>query len=176
MDHGHRDFHVAVNISAQQLQSPGLVDTVRAALQRHAVPNSMLDIEMTENALMENVGQTRRTLAELKALGTRLALDDFGTGYSSLAYLKQFPIDKVKIDQSFVRGLPTDADDAVIAKTIIALGHQLHMTVAAEGVETPAQAAFLAQLGCNELQGNHLGAALPVSQAEICFGKHAAGS
>ncbi|TAM14332.1 MAG: EAL domain-containing protein [Rhodanobacter sp.] len=176
MDHGHRDFHVAVNISAQQLQSPGLVDTVRAALQRHAVPNSMLDIEMTENALMENVGQTRRTLAELKALGTRLALDDFGTGYSSLAYLKQFPIDKVKIDQSFVRGLPTDADDAVIAKTIIALGHQLHMTVAAEGVETPAQAAFLAQLGCNELQGNHLGAALPVSQAEICFDKHAARS
>lgn len=173
-DRGHRDFYVAVNISAQQLQSPGLVDAVRAVLQRHGLPRDVLDIEMTENALMENVGLVRRTLTELKALGTRLALDDFGTGYSSLAYLKQFPIDKLKIDQGFVHGLPSDADDAAIAKTIIALGHQLHMTVAAEGVETEAQAGFLASLGCNELQGNQLGAALPVSQADDCFGRHEA--
>ena len=171
LDRGHRDFILAVNISAQQLQRPGLVDKVAAALQRHAVPPSMLDIEMTESSLMENVAMIRRTLAELKALGTLLSLDDFGTGYSSLAYLKQFPIDKLKIDQSFVRGLPADADDAAIAQTIITLGHQLHMTVAAEGVETQAQVDFLAGMGCDELQGNHLGAARPVPQAEGFFGR-----
>ncbi|GAB2533566.1 bifunctional diguanylate cyclase/phosphodiesterase [Rhodanobacter koreensis] len=171
LDRGHRDFNLAVNISAQQLQRPGLVDKVAAALQRYAVPPSMLHIEMTESSLMENVTAIRRTLTELKVLGTLLSLDDFGTGYSSLAYLKQFPIDKLKIDQSFVRGLPTDADDAAIARTIITLGHQLHMTVAAEGVETQAQATFLAEMGCDELQGNDLGAALPVQQAEGFFGR-----
>ena len=166
LDRGHCDFYVAVNISAQQLQSPVLVDTVAAVLRRYAVPWSMLNIEMTESALMENVEGIRHTLSALKTLGTRLSLDDFGTGYSSLAYLKQFPIDKLKIDQSFVRGLPTDADDAAIATAIITLGHQLHMTVAAEGVETQAHADFLAELGCDELQGNYLGAALPFRQSE----------
>ncbi|GGY33553.1 hypothetical protein GCM10008098_28610 [Rhodanobacter panaciterrae] len=169
LDRGHRDFCVAVNVSAQQLLRPGLVDTVAAALQRQAVPPAMLDIEMTESSLMENVEWIRRTLTGLKALGTLLSLDDFGTGYSSLAYLKQFPIDKLKIDQSFVRGLPTDADDAAIAQAIITLGHQLHMTVAAEGVETQAQTDFLAEMGCDELQGNHLGPALPVREAEAFF-------
>lgn len=171
LDHGHRGFNLAVNISAQQLQRPGLVGKVATALQRHAVPPSMLHIEMTESSLMENVTAIRRTLTELKALGTLLSLDDFGTGYSSLAYLKQFPIDKLKIDQSFVRGLPTDVDDAAIAQTIITLGHQLHMSVAAEGVETQAQADFLAEMGCDELQGNHLGAALPVEEVDAFFGQ-----
>ena len=166
LDRGHRDFFVAVNISAQQLQRPGLVDTVAAVLQRYALPGSTLDIEMTESSLMENVEWIQRALTELKALGVRLSLDDFGTGYSSLAYLKQFPIDKLKIDQSFVRGLPTDANDVAISKAIITLGHQLHMTVTAEGVETQAQAAFLAELGCDELQGYHLAPALPFRQAE----------
>jgi diguanylate cyclase (GGDEF)-like protein/PAS domain S-box-containing protein len=170
LDRGHRDFTVAVNVSAQQLQHPGLVEQVSEALHRYAVPPSMLDIEMTESALMENVARIRRTLTGLKVLGARLSLDDFGTGYSSLAYLKQFPIDKLKIDQSFVRGLPSDVDDSAIAQTIVELAHQLHMDVAAEGVETPAQAAFLAQMGCDELQGNHLGAALPAHQAEAFFG------
>ncbi|WP_449429178.1 putative bifunctional diguanylate cyclase/phosphodiesterase [Rhodanobacter umsongensis] len=169
LDRGHRDFNLAVNISAQQLQRPGLVDKVAAALRRHAVPPSMLDIEMTESSLMENVAMIRRVLTELKALGTLLSLDDFGTGYSSLAYLKQFPIDKLKIDQSFVRGLPTGADDAAIARAIITLGHQLRMMVAAEGVETQAQADFLTEAGCDELQGNHLGAASPVQEAEKHF-------
>lgn len=169
MDQGHRGFTVAVNISAQQLQRPGLVEQVAAALSRHAVPSSMLDIEMTESALMENIARVRHTLAELKVLGVRLSLDDFGTGYSSLAYLKQFPIDKLKIDQSFVDGLPTGADDAAIVQAIITLAHQLHMLIAAEGVETQAQSIFLAGLGCDELQGYHLGAALPVQQAGAFF-------
>jgi EAL domain-containing protein (putative c-di-GMP-specific phosphodiesterase class I) len=118
---------------------------------------------------MENVWRVQRTLAELKALGIRLSLDDFGTGYSSLAYLKQFPIDKLKIDQAFVRGLPADAADAAITRTIIAVAHELHMHVAAEGVETAAQAGFLAAAGCDELQGNHLGPALRAEQAQQCF-------
>ncbi|OOG66070.1 bifunctional diguanylate cyclase/phosphodiesterase [Rhodanobacter sp. B04] len=169
LDRGYRDFTVAINVSAQQLQHPGLVDQVGEALHRHAVPAGMLDIEMTESALMENVARVRRTLTGLKLLGARLSLDDFGTGYSSLAYLKQFPIDKLKIDQSFVRGLPADVDDGAIAQTIVELAHQLHMVVAAEGVETPAQAAFLARMGCDELQGNHLGMALPAHEAEAFF-------
>lgn len=170
LDRGHRDFTVAVNVSAQQLQRHGLVAQVDAALRRHDVPPAMLDIEITESSFMENVWRVQRTLAELKALGIRLSLDDFGTGYSSLAYLKQFPIDKLKIDQAFMHGLPLDAADAGIVRTIIAVAHELHMRVAAEGVESQAQADFLAGAGCDELQGNHLGPAMRVQQAEEHFG------
>ena len=170
-DRSHRDFTIAVNLSAQQVQRPGLAAQVEMALQRHAVPAAMLDIEITESSFMENVWRVQRTLAELKALGIRLSLDDFGTGYSSLAYLKQFPIDKLKIDQAFVRSLPADAADAAIVRTIIAVAHELRMDVAAEGVASGEQADFLAAAGCDELQGNHLGPALPVQQAEECFGR-----
>ncbi|CAM0999571.1 Response regulator receiver modulated diguanylate cyclase/phosphodiesterase with PAS/PAC sensor(S) [Rhodanobacter sp. Root179] len=165
LDLGYRDFTVAVNVSAQQLQRPGLLAQVAASLQRHAVPPAMLDVEITESSLMENVGRVQRTLAELKALGIKLSLDDFGTGYSSLAYLKQFPIDKLKIDQIFVRDLPQDAADAAIVRTIIAVAHELHMGVAAEGVATAEQAQFLVGAGCDELQGHHLGHALSASDA-----------
>lgn len=169
LDRGYRDFTLAVNVAAQQLQRPGLVGHVADSLRRHAVPPAMLDIEITESTFMENVWRVRLRLAELKALGIRLSLDDFGTGYSSLAYLKQFPIDKLKIDQSFVRGLPLDAADAAIVRTIIAVAHELHMHVAAEGVASGEQADFLAGAGCDELQGNHLGPALPMAHAEERF-------
>ena len=171
LDRGYRDFSIAVNVSAQQLQRAGLVAQVRGALALHAVPPEVLDIELTESSLMENVGRVQRTLAELKALGVMLSLDDFGTGYSSLAYLKHFPIDKLKIDQSFVRGLPGDADDAAIAQTITAMGHQLRMLVAAEGVETKEQSAFLTAIGCDELQGYHLGRPVIALEAEALFGR-----
>lgn len=169
LDRGHRRFTLAVNVSAQQIQHPRLVEQVAEALKRHSVPGSMLEIEMTESALMENVSRIRLTLAGLKSLGVRLALDDFGTGYSSLAYLKQFPIDKLKIDQSFVRELPDDAGDGAIVQTIIELGHQLGMLVSAEGVETPGQAIFLAGMGCDELQGRSFGMALPAADVERYF-------
>jgi diguanylate cyclase (GGDEF)-like protein/PAS domain S-box-containing protein len=169
MDRGHRGFGIAINVSAQELQRPGLVDKVRDAIARHAVPAEALGIELTESSLMENVARVQGTLAGLKALGTRLSLDDFGTGYSSLSYLKQFPIDELKIDQSFVRGLPADADDASIARTIVAMAHQLRMVVAAEGVETEAQAAFLTEIGCDMLQGYHLGYPMPAGKAEALF-------
>ncbi|MGY3040371.1 diguanylate cyclase (GGDEF)-like protein/PAS domain S-box-containing protein [Rhodanobacter sp. TND4EL1] len=166
LDRGHRNFTVAVNVSAQQLQRPGLVAQVAGALQRYVVPPAMLDIEITESSFMENVWRVQRTLAELKALGIGLSLDDFGTGYSSLAYLKQFPIDKLKIDQSFIRGLPDDSADAAIVRTIITVAHELHMSVAAEGVATATQADFLVAAGCDELQGYHLDPGLPAAEAE----------
>jgi diguanylate cyclase (GGDEF)-like protein len=169
-DAGHADFIVAVNVSAQQLQRPGLVQAVADALAEHGVPPAALDIELTESSLMENVGRAKATLAELKALGVMLSLDDFGTGYSSLAYLKHFSLDKLKIDQGFVRGLPDNGDDAAIARTIVSIGHQLRMVVSAEGVETHEQAQFLRGIGCDELQGYFLGRPAPVDAAEKLFG------
>ncbi|WP_176693213.1 EAL domain-containing protein [Arenimonas terrae] len=169
VDQGRSGFTVAVNVSAQQLQRPDMVGMVRDALARHAVPPGMLEIELTESSLMENVERVQGRLAELKTLGVSLSLDDFGTGYSSLAYLKQFSLDKLKIDRSFVRDLPDNADDAAIARTIIAMGHQLRMVVAAEGVETEAQASFLREIGADELQGYHFGRPVAASEIEALF-------
>ena len=163
---GREGFTVAVNFSAHQLQRPDIVQRVREALERHAVPRGMLEIELTESSLMENVDRVKGRLAEIKALGVSLSLDDFGTGYSSLAYLKQFSLDKLKIDRSFVKDLPGDAADAAIARTIVAVGHELRMVVAAEGVETQAQADFLREMGCDELQGYHFGRPAPASEIE----------
>ncbi|HET6545967.1 MAG TPA: EAL domain-containing protein [Rhodanobacteraceae bacterium] len=174
LDRGHRDFTIAVNISVQELQRPGLVAHVGDALRRHALPPEVLDIELTESSLMENVERVSDTLGGLKALGTKLVLDDFGTGYSSLACLKHFPIDKLKIDQSFVHGLPGNADDTAIARTIVAMAHQLRMVVAAEGVENQAQADFLGGIGCDELQGSYFGRAVAAREAEAFFAETAA--
>ena len=171
LDLGHRGFNIAVNISAQELQRPGLVAHVGEALGRYLLPTHTLSIELTESSLMENVERVSETLRELKALGTTLSLDDFGTGYSSLAYLRQFPIDKLKIDQSFVRHLPEGVDDAAIARTIVAMAHQLRMVVSAEGVETQGQARFLADIGCDELQGYYLGRPVPAQDAEAFFSR-----
>lgn len=166
MDSGHRDFSIGVNVSAQQLQRPDIVERIRDAMQLHGVLPHMMELELTESSLMENVDRLQETLSELKALGVTLSLDDFGTGYSSLAYLKQFSLDKLKIDRSFVRDLPGDADDAAIARTIVAMAHQLRMTVTAEGVETEAQSAFLRELGCDQLQGYYHGRPMPAMEAE----------
>lgn len=168
-DQGREGFTVAVNFSAHQLQRPDIVERVRNALDRHQVPRGMLEIELTESSLMENVDRVKGRLAEIKALGVSLSLDDFGTGYSSLAYLKQFSLDKLKIDRSFVKDLPGDAADAAIARTIVAVGHELKMVVAAEGVESQEQADFLREMGCDELQGYHFGRPVPASEIEARF-------
>ncbi|KFN42981.1 hypothetical protein N790_11235 [Arenimonas malthae CC-JY-1] len=165
LDQGFGGFTVAVNFSAQQLQRPDIAGLVAAALSRHGVPGHMLEIELTESSLMENVERVQVRLAELKALGVSLSLDDFGTGYSSLAYLKQFSLDKLKIDRSFVKDLPENSADSAIARTIVAVGHELKMVVAAEGVETGEQAVFLRQIGCDELQGYHFGR--PAAAADV---------
>jgi diguanylate cyclase (GGDEF)-like protein/PAS domain S-box-containing protein len=153
IDLGHHDFVVAVNVSALQLQRPTFVAEVRAALNASGLPARHLELELTESSIMENVDRMIETMTALRDLGVRLALDDFGIGFSSLNHLKRFPIEKLKIDQSFVRDITRDSGDAGIARAIIAMGHQLGMTVMAEGVETAAQMGYLRRNHCDQFQG-----------------------
>jgi EAL domain-containing protein (putative c-di-GMP-specific phosphodiesterase class I) len=144
---------VAINLSTRQLRNPGFAELIARTLAAHGVAAGLLQVEITESSLMENPEEADRTLAQLKALGVQLAIDDFGTGYSSLGYLKRFSFDTLKIDRSFVRGISIDAGDATIARTIIALGHNLGLSVVAEGVETSEQLAFLRSNHCDYAQG-----------------------
>ncbi|MDO8450646.1 MAG: EAL domain-containing protein [Rhodoferax sp.] len=146
-------LRVAVNFSAQQFRQRDLPDMVRAALERTGAQAEWLDIEITESVAMTQPEQAGEQLHALVALGCRVVLDDFGTGYSSLAYLKALPVSKLKIDKSFMDGIPDDAGDATISRAIIALAHSLGMTLVAEGVETDDQLAFLRQYGCEVYQG-----------------------
>jgi diguanylate cyclase (GGDEF)-like protein/PAS domain S-box-containing protein len=149
----HPKLIVAVNLSARQFQQPDLVLTVKAALEETGLPARCLDLEITETNAMQNAEATIATLRELKGLGVRVSIDDFGIGYSSLSYLKRLPIDTLKIDQSFVRDITTDPDDAAIATAVIALAHTLKLRVVAEGVETEEQLAFLTARSCDRMQG-----------------------
>jgi len=158
---GVRDVRVAVNVSSRQFVEGDLEGDIRSALERHKVDPSLLELELTESALMSNAEHTIQVLRSLKELGIRIAIDDFGTGYSSLAYLKRFPIDKLKIDIAFVRDITTNPDDAAIALAIISMAHSLHMQVIAEGVESRAQMALLRRHRCDEIQGFHFARALP---------------
>jgi diguanylate cyclase (GGDEF)-like protein/PAS domain S-box-containing protein len=144
---------VAVNVSARQFQDPRFPSTVRTALDRARLDPQFLELELTESLLMRNIEETARTLGHLRSLGVKLSIDDFGTGHSSLNYLKRFPVNKLKIDQSFVQGLHEDQEDAAIARAIISLGHGLDLRVTAEGVETPRQLARAKAEGCAEVQG-----------------------
>lgn len=144
---------VAVNLSAKQIARSGVVETVAGALRDSGLAAELLELEITEGFLMENPEAARETLHRLKDLGVSLAIDDFGTGYSSLSYLKIFPIDRLKIDQSFVRDIPFHVDDQAIARAIITLGHGLSLKVIAEGVETREQGDFLRANHCDEVQG-----------------------
>ncbi len=159
-----RDVRVAVNVSSRQFVEGDLEGDIRDALARHDVDPSFLELELTESALMSNAEHTIQVLGSLKALGIRIAIDDFGTGYSSLAYLKRFPIDKLKIDIAFVRDITTNPDDAAIALAIISMAHSLHMQVIAEGVESRAQMALLRRHRCDEIQGFHFARALPPAE------------
>lgn len=155
---------LAVNLSAQQFRKT-LVEEVSSILDRHTFPHDLLELEITESMMMRDAQEVIEMLNALDALGVPMSLDDFGTGYSSLSYLKRFPIDKLKIDQSFVRGIPNDADDIAITRTIIALGKNLGLKVIAEGVETLEQLNFLRQEGCDEIQGYFF--SRPVSAEEF---------
>jgi diguanylate cyclase (GGDEF)-like protein len=147
------DLRVAVNLSPMQFRASALLDTVRDALAASALPADRLELEITESALMADDAATHDTLAALRALGIGIALDDFGTGYSSLSYLKRLPLGKLKIDRSFVSGLPDDADNLAIVGAILALARHLGFSITAEGVETAAQAALLGSLEADSLQG-----------------------
>jgi diguanylate cyclase (GGDEF)-like protein len=151
--HVQPGLRVAVNLSARQFQEAGLVGHVTDALADTGLDPRCLQLEITESSAMQNAQTAIQTLRELKALGVGLSIDDFGTGYSSLSYLRRFPIDTLKIDQSFIRDIGTDPDDAAIASAIIALAHTLKLTVVAEGVETEDQLEFLSRHGCDRTQG-----------------------
>ncbi|HEX4986021.1 MAG TPA: EAL domain-containing protein [Burkholderiales bacterium] len=144
---------VAINFSAFQFRRSTLVAGVAEAFSRHGVKPQQLEIELTENAIMQDPRETARTLDQLHEMGVGLSIDDFGTGYSSLNYLKRFPIDKLKIDRSFVEDLPHDLNDSAIVQAIVNLAKSLRMLVIAEGVETKAQLDFLRSLGCEAYQG-----------------------
>jgi diguanylate cyclase (GGDEF)-like protein/PAS domain S-box-containing protein len=161
---GVRDVRVAVNVSSRQFVEGDLQGDILAAIERHGIDPGLLELELTESALMSNAEHTIEVLASLKRIGIRIAIDDFGTGYSSLAYLKRFPIDKLKIDIAFVRDITTNPDDAAIALAIISMAHSLHMQVIAEGVESRAQMALLRRHRCDEMQGFHFSRAVPAEQ------------
>ena len=163
-------FTMAVNVAARQLTSPWLVDEVRKALVESHLPAASLVLEITEGALMKDAASIIPTLEALKALGVRLAIDDFGTGWSSLSRLRSFPVDKLKIDQSFVSEITSSADDAPIVAAIVAMAHSLQLTTVAEGVETAEQLACLHQRGCEEVQGYLLSRPLPPDQLLALLG------
>jgi len=153
LEQGLEFGRIAVNIAGPQLQHGDLPYKIRTVLADSGFPAERLELEVTEGFIMQQVEHAVGQLNDLRQLGVTLAIDDFGTGYSSLSYLKQLPIHKLKIDQSFVQDIPEDLDDMAIAAAVIALGKSLGLEVIAEGVETEAQAAFLQESGCPQAQG-----------------------
>ncbi|AWH46747.1 EAL domain-containing protein [Stenotrophomonas sp. ZAC14A_NAIMI4_1] len=156
-DSGHPEWTMAVNLSPLQFSSPSLVDNVRDVLARHAIAPERLTLEITETTAMKDVEASLAILNDLTAMGVHISIDDFGTGYSSLLYLKRMPATELKIDRAFVRDLEQNAEDAAIVSSIVALGRSLQLQVVAEGVETREQQEYLSGLGCDQLQGYHLG-------------------
>ena len=162
---GFEPIRMSVNLSAVQFHQPSIVDDVNGILAEVGYDPRWLELELTESMLMNDVDSTIDRLKSLKSSGIQLSIDDFGTGYSSLSYLKRFPIDSLKIDQSFVRDLTSSPDDAAIATSIILMGHSLKLNVVAEGVEDESQLAFLQVLQCNEVQGYLFSPPVPPEQA-----------
>lgn len=160
-DAGYTPIRVAINISGRQFQQHTLVQTVKTILQETGLDPHWLELEITESVAMQDVEFTSKLLFELRDMGIKIAIDDFGTGYSSLNYLKRLPIDKIKIDRSFIGDITIDPDDATIVGTIILLAHNLKMKVLAEGVETNNQLCFLKDQDCDELQGYFFSKPLP---------------
>ncbi len=161
---GMEGFSLAINLSPTHFRDPELASVLHSAKLRHGVPDGLLEIELTEGMLMDDLPRTQHILQTLKDGGMRLAIDDFGTGYSSLSYLTRFPIDVLKIDRSFIRGIPEDITQKNITRAIIALSHSLDLDVVAEGVETELQAQFLKHEGCDVMQGFLFSRPLPISE------------
>ena len=151
--HGGTPLVISVNVSALEFRQPDFVDRITRLLAVHQLPPTLLELELTESILLQDAQEMEQRLRVLAGLGISLAIDDFGTGYSSLAYLKKLPIHKLKIDQSFVRGLPDDDGDRAIVSAIVSMGRALRIEVVAEGVETETQQAVLQQLECDHYQG-----------------------
>ena len=163
---GHPPFRCAVNLSAGQFRAEKLSERLARVVAQNGLDPARIDLELTESILMEDADIAVRTLEDLKAHGFGIAVDDFGTGYSSLSYLKRLPIDVLKVDQSFVRDLPGDSEDAAIVRTVISMARSLGLHTVAEGVETEAQQAFLQAEGCDQLQGYLFSAPLPATEID----------
>ncbi|MEY8876671.1 MAG: EAL domain-containing protein, partial [Leptothrix sp. (in: b-proteobacteria)] len=165
LDEGLDFGRIAVNVSAVEVRRGGLAERVRSVLAASGLPPERLELEMTESGLMEQGERAEALLAELRQLGVHVAIDDFGTGYSSLAYLKRFEVDKLKVDRSFINDLASSASDQQLVITMVTLGHNLGMTVLAEGVETEAQLDLLQDMGCNAVQGYWFSQPRPAREA-----------
>lgn len=174
MEAGYNPIRVGVNLSARQCKEPNIVAVVAKTLSDSGLPPNCLELELTESVAMEMGGPTVNIPYELKAMGVGFSIDDFGTGYSSLNYLKRLPVNTLKMDQSFVRDLTVNPNDAAIATAVIALGHGLNLTVLAEGVETEAQMEYLKNLNCDRMQGFLFSKPLPANEfEELLKTKHA---
>ena len=161
---------IAVNLSPVQFKQTDLFEIIQSALANSGLPPQRLEIEITESVLMQNTATTLNALHRLHELGIRVSMDDFGTGYSSLSNLRLFPFDKIKIDRSFVSGLPTDKGSAAIVRAVAALANSLNMTTTAEGVETAAQRDRCRRLGCTEMQGFLFSAARSAEEIALILG------
>jgi EAL domain-containing protein (putative c-di-GMP-specific phosphodiesterase class I) len=160
-DAGLPRLRVSVNVSARQFEQRDIVRLVTEVLKETGLAPHYLELELTESTIMRNAEEAVSVLGDLHALGVTLAIDDFGTGYSSLSYLKRFPVDRLKIDRSFVSDIGESGDDRTITAAIIALGHSLQLQVIAEGVETAVQFDFLSSHSCDEMQGYFFSRPLP---------------
>jgi EAL domain-containing protein (putative c-di-GMP-specific phosphodiesterase class I) len=161
-DEHARHLVLAVNVSAMQFKQNNFVATVIEVLKQYQFDPARLKLELTESVVLNDVKDVIQKMHDLKALGVGLSMDDFGTGYSSLSYLKQLPLDQIKIDQSFVRDMITDPNDAVMVKTIIDMAHNFRLNVIAEGVETEAQMNVLKSMGCKSYQGYFFSKPVPI--------------
>jgi EAL domain-containing protein (putative c-di-GMP-specific phosphodiesterase class I) len=168
---GHPQLPISVNLSPRQFRQKGLVELVRCLLEDTGQPARLLELEITETSLMHDVDEALDTLRELSAMGVRLAIDDFGIGYSSLNHLKRFPVDRLKIDRSFVSDLGVDWDDGAIVSAIVSLARALNLETLAEGVETAEQLQTLLSYGCTRFQGNYFSVPLPAEEADLLFRK-----
>jgi EAL domain-containing protein (putative c-di-GMP-specific phosphodiesterase class I) len=158
---------IAVNVSAHEFRRPDFASQVLALLRKTGANPYRLKLELTESLLLNDVEDAITKMGELRSIGVSFSLDDFGTGYSSLSYLKRLPLDQLKIDQSFVRDLLTDANDAAIVRTILSLAHSLDLTVVAEGVETQGQLELLKRWGCTAFQGYLFGTPVPINEFHL---------
>jgi len=167
-----RDLTLAVNVSARQFNQPDFVEQVQRAILESGAKPSHLKLELTESIVLKNAEASINKMREIKLLGVTFSMDDFGTGYSSLQYLKRLPLDQIKIDQSFVRDITTDPNDAAIVRTVIAMSESLGLNVIAEGVETQEQLEFLDMRGCHAFQGYLFSKPVPLQQFEEWLGKN----
>lgn len=169
-DQGYHPINMAVNISPKQFNDPNIVKVVEKALADSGLDPKYLELEITEMTIMEDVEAVAKKLHAIKAMGVKICIDDFGTGYTSISYLKKFPIDILKVDQHFIKGIPDNQNDLAIASAIIALGHNLGMQIVAEGVETPEQLQYLLDHHCDFVQGYYFSRPLPEQKMVLQLG------